>query len=188
MLLPLRESNQITAWRPILLAIILVLLSSSACERRTEARLEGGNPPIFSISAGTGRVWVISIGEYQMNKTSNAARGKDEIWRVEPKRDKSGELLGKQASEIGKVTYGVVPEGYVQITPTNDSPPPLAPGKYYSYEFKAEKGMAASGDFAILDGSAVRVKINHLCMADDGKEKIEVPCTESANQYSLSAA
>jgi hypothetical protein len=166
------------AGNSILLTVICLLLSLTACERRTEARLEGGNPPVFSIGAGTGNVWFISIGEYEMDKSLNTTRSWHELWRVEPGKDKSGQPSGKPTWSIGKVTYGVAPEGYAQFVPAKGLPPTLSPDKYYSYEIKTDNGMPASGDFVILDGIAVKAKINHTCISDDGKEKVEAPCSE----------
>lgn len=94
-------------------------------------------------------------------------------------RDNSGNLLGKYTSEIAKITYGIVPEGYKQVVPASGPPPQLVEGRYYSYSFKTENGMPADGDFEIHGGQAVSVKRAYGCYyIKDGRE-IETPCGDS---------
>ena len=163
--------------RPVArLAIFCSLVFFAACEFRTEAKLEGGNPPTFSIWSGTGKLWFASIGEYRPDKSLKPSQRWQELWSVQPARDSSGQSLGRSPSDIGQITYGVVPEGYIQANPRSGPPPPLVPGKQYTYSFKSDGGMPADGDFEIRDGGAVPLKIVHDCYHEkDGKE-IETPC------------
>jgi hypothetical protein len=163
----------------IIAGIFLILLAICSCERPTQAKLDGGNPPVFSIWSGTGPLWFFSIHEYRPDKSLKPSRRSHEIWRVEAARDSSGQLLGRYASDIGKVTYGIVPVGYTQVVPAAGNPPPLIEGKYYSYSFKAVNGMPADGSFEIRGASAVSVKLNDGCYYEkDGKE-IEVSFGDS---------
>ena len=161
----------------LFVTMVLVLLSSIACEHKTEAKLEGGNPPVFSVWAGTGELWFVSIGEYRLDKSLKPSERSLELWRIEPAMDSSGRRSGKYTWELGTITYGVVPEGYAQRVPSHGIPPALVSGKFYTYSFKTNSGMPADGEFEIRDNKAVPIKLNVGCyeVEDDGTE-IEVPC------------
>jgi hypothetical protein len=157
-------------------ALLLLLFQQAACERPTKAKLEGGNPPVFSVSAGTGELWFASIGEYRSDKSLKPSQRLHELWRIEPAMDSLGERKGKYTWEIGTITYGLVPEGYAQRVPSQGIPPALVPGKSYTYLFKTDNGMPAVGQFEIRDNKAVPIKLNVDCYEEkDGKE-IEGPC------------
>jgi hypothetical protein len=124
-----------------------------------QAKIEGGNPPVFTIWSGTGRFWMISITEYINDKSLKPSQRDYEIWRV----DADGRESASHASTIGKITYGIVPHGYHQSVPANGTPPSLIAGKYYSYFIASENGMPARGNFEIRDGNAVGAKIERPC-------------------------
>src|SRR6185437_3087750 len=164
---------------PISIVKIFCLLAFSSCEFNAEARLEGGNPPVFSVWSGSGKLWFFFISEYRPDKSLKSSERFRELWSVQATQDNSGNLLGKYTSEIDKISYGTVPEGYRQGRPATGSTPPLVEGKYYYYSFKTENGMPADGDFEIRGGQAVSVKRQHDCYyLEDGKE-IDVPCGDS---------
>jgi len=138
-----------------------------------QAKVEGGNPPVFTIWSGTGKFWIISVTEYIDDKSLKPSQRDHEIWRVDPDSASSASY----PSTIGKITYGIVPRGYHQSVPANGAPPPLVAGKYYSYFIGSENGMHARGDFEIRNGNAVVANIQRPCyyIERDGKE-IEHPC------------
>ena len=160
----------------LFMTVTLLSLSSIACERKTEAKLEGGNPPVFSVWAGTGHLWFASIGEYRSDKSLKPSERWHELWRVEPTVDGSGQRTGKYTWELGTMTYGVVPEGYAQRVPFQGVPPPLVPGKSYTYSFKTDNGMPADGQFEIRDNNAVPIKLNVGCYEEKDGREIESPC------------
>ena len=166
-------------FRPRLFIAALVaacLLSFSSCESKTDAKLEGGNPPVFSIGSGTGRLWFFHVSEYRDDKSLKPSERSREVWSVQAGRDSSGNDLGKYTSEIGKITYGIVPEGYTQVYPATGIAPPLIEGRYYVYLFKTENGMPAVGEFEIRGGQAVTIKIPHDCYYVENGKEIEAPC------------
>ena len=164
-----------------IMAALLLVASSTACERKTEAKLEGGNPPVFSVWAGTGELWFASIGEYRPDKSLKPSQRWHELWRIEPAMDSSGRRTGKYTWELSTISYGVVPEGYAQRVPSQGIPPALVPGKSYTYSFKTDSGMPADGQFEIRDNKAVPVILSFGCYEEkDGKE-IDVPCYLSAD-------
>ena len=158
--------------RLVLASLLGCILLLCSCERATRAKVEGGNPPIFVIWAGTGRFWHISITEYLDDKSLKPSQRSRELWRVDANRRDSA----KYPSTIGKIVYGIVPAGYHQLVPSSGAPPALLPGKSYSYRIASENGMPAIGDFEIRNGVAVSVKREYACYyVEDGKE-IEIPC------------
>src|SRR2546425_1025534 len=132
-------------------SLISCALLFCSCERAMQARVEGGNPPVFTIWSGTGKFWMISITEYLNDKSLKQSQRHHEIWRV----DADNPASASYPSTIGKITYGVVPHGYHQSVPNNGAPPALVPGKYYSYFIASENAMPARGDFEIRNGNAV---------------------------------
>jgi hypothetical protein len=163
------------------LLLLPYVLSMASCEPGIKAKVECGNPPAFVISSGTGRFWHISVVEYVPDKSLKPSERSRELWRVDAK----GRELARYSGEIGKVTYGVVPQGYKQIVPASGgSPPPLVHGKYYSYYITSENGMPATGDFEIRDGVAVVTKIDRGCTEFRGGEELDVPCPNSNGNVS----
>jgi hypothetical protein len=139
-----------------LLLPILLVLSFVSCERRTEVRFEGGNPPSFVLS-GSGRLDEILVfaPEQERIASSNPFDDTYAIWEVQPDRD--GEDAKALVEDLRVITYGVVPKGYEQIKPKTGTAPPLATGRRYSYWIVTVNAPWAAGYFEIRDGRAVPV-------------------------------
>lgn len=143
-----------------------------------QAKVEGSNPPVFAIWSGTGKLWMVSVTEYLDDKSLKPSQRDHEIWRV----DADGTDSAQYPSSIGKITYGLVPRGYHQSVPADDSPPALVAGKYYSYFIASENGMPARGDFEIRNGNAVVGNIQRPCSRfESNGNEIEIPC-ENTNR------
>ncbi len=159
--------------RLIFASSISCVLLLSSCEPATQAKIEGGNPPVFSVWSGTGKLWMISITEYIDDKSLKPSQREHDLWRV----DADGTESAQYPSTIGKITYGIVPRGYHQSVPSAGAPPSLTPGKNYSYFFASENGMPARGDFEIRNGTAVAAAtIQPPCYYEEGGKEIEHPC------------
>ena len=157
-------------------SLISCALLFCSCERAMQARVEGGNPPVFTIWSGTGKFWMISITEYLNDKSLKPSQRDHEIWRV----DADNPASASYPSTIGKITYGVVPHGYHQSVPNNGAPPALVPGKYYSYFIASENAMPARGDFEIRNGNAVVANIQRPCSRfEPNGNEIEIPCDDA---------
>lgn len=163
-----------------LLCSLLIVLSLSCGERRTEVRLEGTNPPVFVMS-GSGNLVEFRVTTRIDDNALPLSKRSKVIWRIVPKtRD------GERVERIGSITYGVVPAGYKQAVPDNgESPPLLAPGKYYAYALETINAPHASGYFEIRNGKAEKVYGVGHCYGLEGGKEIEVPCNDQyANQNS----
>ncbi len=139
-----------------ILVLLLLLSFMSDCERRTEVRVEGGNPPRFVLK-GSGRLVEVKIfaPEQEHIAQSDPFDDRYELWKIEA--EKSVETDKKPIEELAAITYGLVPKGYTQTKPEHGQPPPLEPGKRYSYWFVTENAPWGAGYFEIRAGKAVTV-------------------------------
>lgn len=156
--------------------LISLLLFSVSCERRTEVKLEGGNPPSFVLS-GSGNLVEFSVGVVNQDKTLPPSKRSQIMWKVVPNtRD------GERVEMIRHVVYGKLPDGYRQTLPPNaEFPPPLIEGKYYWYYFETINAPHASGYFEIKDGKPVPVYGVGTCYKIVNGQEIESPCDDSSN-------
>lgn len=152
---------------------LLLLFSASCGERKTEVRLEGGNPPRFVMS-GSGRLVELSVGLNVQDKSIKPSERSPLVWKIVP----TGRY-GEEVESVDSVTYGVVPEGYRQVIPASDNqPPPLNPGNYYYYYLETLNAPHADGDFEIRDGKPVGVSGVKVCYKTvDGRE-VETKCND----------
>jgi len=115
-----------------------------ACEPGLSARVKGGNPPVFHFY-GDDKMHHFFICPEGVESQRNE---KNAIWQIAPDsaHDESWPL---------DITYGVVPEGFVQVTPKSGEPPlALQPDKKYTYHFVRGFG-GGGGGFMIRGGQAV---------------------------------
>lgn len=132
---------------------ILYLLLISTCERATNVKLEGENPPVFVLS-GSGELGDLVIyGSKQRDIAGDRAYA---LWEIQPV---NGYLNGRSVNIIGSIKYGVVPQGYKQVYPENGLPPPaLVEGQKYEYWFQTINAPHARGHFEIRGNKAVELK------------------------------
>jgi hypothetical protein len=115
-----------------------------SCEPGLRVNVRGDNPPVFRIN-GDDSIHLFFVCPELPEAERNA---KNAIWQIVPDRE-------YQKSLPLDITYGVVPEGFKQVTPENDVPPsPLEPGMRYTYHFVRGFG-GGGGAFIIRDGKAV---------------------------------
>jgi hypothetical protein len=128
----------------ILLLLFLILAFLLACEPGLTVKVRGGNPPIFQFSGNDSlnHFFVCPEGE------PNSRNEKNAIWLIQPDREHTKDWPST-------ITYGVVPKGFMQVTPKDGSPPPALEGnKKYTYHFVRGFG-GGGGGFIIRDGQAV---------------------------------
>lgn len=134
----------------------LVLAQIVGCalifERQTRVKLEGGERPVFVLS-GSGTLGdLVVYGPRQRDIVSDRSFA---LWEIRPV---NGYLHGRGIEELGRITYGTVPEGYEQVYPENSGPPPsLVSGVKYQYWFITVNAPHARKDFEIRDGKAVEI-------------------------------
>lgn len=125
----------------------LILVVSSVCERDMRVKIDGKNPPTFELS-GSGNLIFLVLTEIHNNKPS--LLGAPELWKIQP----SGE---NRVSKLPSITYGIVPNGFIQVIPASGPPPPLIEGKVYDFGGPNDSANGGSIWFTIKGGKPVEV-------------------------------
>jgi len=125
--------------------LFLITTMSLACELDTKIVVEGGNPPMFTMT-GNGSLRAIRVRG--PNKQREALGEEASIyWQL--KSEKGGAL---DVGDIGSITYGEVPEGYRQIYPERGKAPSLVEGERYYVRFDTANANGAEKFFTITNG------------------------------------
>ena len=126
--------------------ILLLTLMQLSCEPLPEVRVIDNNPPRFSLGGRTDTL-IFSV----CCKEGTVPKGQESyIWEVRNTSDPKVKMPIE-------VSYGVIPAGFHQMTPSEDKPPPpLESGRKYSYWAQGLYG-AKVGCFEITDGKAREV-------------------------------
>lgn len=106
--------------------------------------MDSANPPTFKLS-GSGRLIFFAVSDVPQGRPSKIDNPK--LWEIR------GENL---ISELPAITYGIVPAGFRQVTPSAGVPPPLVEGKVYKAGGPAFNANGGSIRFTIKDGRAVK--------------------------------
>lgn len=130
----------------LLIVSLMILVGLTACERDMTLTMDGANPPTFNLS-GSGRLIFFSVSEVPQGKPTSIDDPK--MWEIRP----TDENL---ISELPAITYGIVPAGFRQVTPSAGVPPPLVEGKVYKAGGPAFNANGGSIRFTIKDGRAVK--------------------------------
>jgi hypothetical protein len=132
----------------VLLGIVAFLL---ACEIDTKLNVTGGNPPVFRMT-GNGRLSSIRV---RGHNTQRNISGEDALvyWEI----DNNG--AGRTVGDLGSVTYGKVPDGYVQRYPETGAAPKLDEGQHYYVRVTTANANGDEGYFIVLDGKVYYSRI-----------------------------
>jgi hypothetical protein len=133
----------------LLATLCLLLPVISACERDTRLTIRGGNPPTF-VMAGSGSLGTLRV---RGPKKQREAEGEDAsiYWLIKTKED-----YGRYVEDLGPITYGIVPKGYVQVYPEKGEAPPLVEGERYFVQALTVDANGAATHFTISNGNAVQ--------------------------------
>jgi len=140
------------------LMILATLLPLVGCgERSTSA--EVGKGPSFLLH-GSGRLASFRIyGPQADHKIATPFDEKSLVWRIQPSE---GYFKGAPVSGL-TLDYGIVPKGYVQITPVSGTANVLPTGQVYYFFAETADAPPAQG-FFYLDGSTpVEISLPDLC-------------------------
>ena len=135
---------------------IAASLSLISCQRRTSVVIEASNPLRFVVS-GPGTLTNLQLSGPDLER--------------EPNRQGDGERLtllkvywelaqheGQERSldQIGQITYGTVPEGFIQVQPVSGTPPPqLVERDLYNITLSVKDGHGINNFFTIRDGKVI---------------------------------
>lgn len=171
-----RESVVATKIR-ILRAFGFVLLAASlsGCERPTRISVKGGTSPLFVFS-GSGKLENFAVfGQEEIQKAESPFDDSFALWEIKPT---AGDSHGTPVRALRSITYGVVPQGYVQVKPEHGSPVPLAEGQKYFYEVVTTGAPWASGYLEIKNSRAVPTEGPGMCFSREKGKWIRVPCPQ----------
>ena len=136
------------------LVCLLLLIAACSCERSTTVQTTGEDPPGF-VLAGSGKLGQIVI--YEAGYRGSLFDESHRIWEVKAER-----MPGKLIKDLGTITYGTIPEGYLQVKPEpSQAPPQLSEGKTYKFWFISANAPTALGYFEIRNNKAVIVESWH---------------------------
>jgi len=158
------------------LGFILLGLSVMGCERSTSVRLEGGTAPVFVLS-GSGAVAIFTV--FDSDYMIKAKKPGDEdfaLWKIEPSK---GYLRGTWIRDLGSITYGVVPPGYVQVKPAVGTPLPLVEGQKYFYFVETTAAPGAGGYLEIKNSRSVPTTGSGPCFLRENSKWILVRCYDA---------
>jgi len=131
-------------WTVLVLCVVVLF---TGCERILKVSLDGKNPPTFQFDGGGEIVWV-SI--YEVTSEGKIPPKGSAFWRLVPETSIT-------ASASPPITYGVVPNGFVQEVPANGNPPPLQEGKTYGFGADTRGQPGRTVWFRIYDGKSIQV-------------------------------
>src|SRR6266480_6467251 len=103
------------------LGLLVLVISASTCETNPKWDIRGGNPPQFVFS-GSGRLISLRVyGPGERRSESDVEPYGMTYWEIRPKY--AYDL--QTHANLPSVSYGRVPEDFVQIYPEGSSPKPL---------------------------------------------------------------
>jgi hypothetical protein len=144
--------------RPLLSLVLLcatLLADNCLAERDTEISVEGGTLPRF-IMKGSGKLVSLRVGGPRKQREGVA----DEpyiYWKIEIKENGSA----RHVEGLGSITYGAVPEGYIQAYPNPGmSPLPLVESERYSVRAITMNANGGITYFEIHNGEVVVDRVN----------------------------
>lgn len=136
-------------------AVFFASLWLTGCQRHASMVIETG-PPLRFVMSGPGKVTSFQVSGPDLERESNRQREGDRLmllkvyWELAPIAAE-----GRGFDENGAITYGQVPEGFVQVQPQNGTPPPLVERHLYNVRFSVNDGDGINRFFVIRDGKIV---------------------------------
>ncbi len=114
-----------------------------------------GNPLSFVVS-GPGTLNNLQVSGPDLEREPHPRGDGDRLallkvyWELAPREGQERGL-----DSVGAITYGKVPEGFVQVQPSSGVPPPLVERDLYNIRLSVTNGNGINMFFAIRDGKVV---------------------------------
>lgn len=127
----------------------------TSCRRQTSLAIEMGNPLRFVVS-GPGTLKNLQVTGPDLEREPNRQGEGDRLtllkvyWELAPREGQERSL-----DDVGPITYGKVPEGFVQVQPPSGAPPELVERDLYNIRFSVSDGDGINRFFALRDGKVV---------------------------------
>ena len=138
--------------------LVISCCAIAACEIDMTVAIDGKNPPTFDLyGSGNLDFFIVSEVAAENQKQTSAQRDPDKdtmLWEIWPASLSYGD---RRIWKLPDITYGKVPEGFVQKFPASGGPPALVEGKVYQAGGPASNANGGSVWFTIRNGQAVEV-------------------------------
>jgi hypothetical protein len=127
----------------------------TGCGRDTHLVIEMGTPLRFVVS-GPGTLDHFQVSGPDLDREPHPQGDGERLmlskayWELAPSKTTSRSL-----DQIGPITYGKVPDGFVQLQPVSGVPPSLVEGHLYNVTFTVNNDHGINSFFAIRDGKIV---------------------------------
>ena len=154
-------------------ALLLLAWCLSGCERPTHVGIEGGTVPVFLFS-GSGELAIFVVyGPDYITKAQSPSDESVAVWKI---KATGGYFAGMPVEDLEKITYGVVPDGYIQVKPQVGSAPPLLERQTYVYWAETTNAPGSGGAFEVREGRAVPTNVQGPCFESKEGKWVRVPC------------
>jgi hypothetical protein len=137
-------------------SMVLATMSLTSCQRRTSLIIEMGNPLRFVVS-GPGTLTNLQVTGPDLEREPNRQGEGSRLpllkvyWELA-----SQDGQDRSLDQVGAITYGRVPEGFVQVEPLGDaSPAPLVERDLYNIRFSVNDVDGINRFFVLRDGKVV---------------------------------
>jgi hypothetical protein len=138
--------TQNSKWAGFVLSL-LILAVSAGCEIDMRIKIDGKNPPTFTLS-GSGNIVFLYVMKVPSNRLPTVEDPK--LWEIHP-------TTKDRISDLPPITYGTVPNGFSQTTPGLGQPPGLVEGQTYEVGGPAYNANGGSSWFVIKEGKSVPI-------------------------------
>lgn len=136
--------------------VLLLTLLATACQRHNSLVIEKGSPIRFVLS-GRATINSLQVTGPDLQREPHPQGDGERLtllkvyWEVAPR----GEAAARTLDEIREIRYGEIPEGFVQVYPTNGTPSALVEKNLYCVSLIANSDRGFTTFFAIRDGKIV---------------------------------
>jgi hypothetical protein len=144
--------------KSFLIVIMLLASLASNCEPDTKVVIEGYNSPMFKIS-GHGSLDSIRVSgpDLKGKAPDGSLPYMDVYWEIAPK----SEMDVGQVEKQGAITYGKIPDGFVQRYPESGEALPLFEGGNFNIHLLIKDAGGVNMFFTLHDGKIMAEGYNH---------------------------
>ncbi len=138
-----------------LVSLAFTSLGLTSCRRGTDLVIEKG-PPLRFVLSGPGTLNHFKVSGPDLEREPNRQGDGERLtllrvyWELAPKEGNSRSL-----DEIRFITYGQVPDGFVQVQPADGTPAPLVERDLYNVQIFVKDDLGINSFFAIREGKVV---------------------------------
>ncbi len=140
----------------LFVSVFLALVSSASCRRENGVVIENGSPLRFIVS-GPGTLSHFQVSGPDLEREPHRQGDGERLtllkvyWELVP----SVAATTRSLDKIRSISYGQVPDGFVQVYPQEGAPPALIERDLYNVTLAANTGRGVNMFFSVRDGRIV---------------------------------